>query len=182
MPIVKSHHEAWDGSGYPRGLKGTDIPMGARILSVVDCFDALTSDRPYRRALSEEAAIEILVAHRGTIYDPDVVNTFLRMYRELQSPPAARAGASERAHAGSPAAEQPPIDAAAPAAEESDEIALASFARLAADSGTAVDLIALAAALLRRDATRPAPPAPSTSPMMTTCSSSRMPWDVSLRR
>ena len=49
VPIVQCHHENWDGSGYPRGVAGEDIPIGARILSVVDCFDALTSDRPYRR-------------------------------------------------------------------------------------------------------------------------------------
>ena len=152
VPIVKSHHEAWDGSGYPQGLKGTDIPIGARILSVVDCFDALTSDRPYRRALSEEAAIEILVAHRGTVYDPNVVDAFLRMYRELQPSPVTGAEVTGPAQITCAAAQDEPSTVAAAAGrEESDEIALASFGRLASDSGTAVDLISLAAAFLQRD-------------------------------
>jgi putative nucleotidyltransferase with HDIG domain len=76
VPIVRHHHENWDGSGYPDGLRGTDIPIGARILAVIDCFDALTSDRPYRRALLETEAMEILMQRRGTMYDPLVVDTF----------------------------------------------------------------------------------------------------------
>ena len=79
VPIVRHHHESWDGSGYPAGIKGTDIPIGARILSVVDCFDALTSDRPYRPKLSDEQAIAILLERRGTMYDPLMVDTFLRL-------------------------------------------------------------------------------------------------------
>ena len=85
VPIVQCHHESWDGSGYPRGLKGTDIPVGARVLAVVDCFDALTSDRPYRRALTEAAAIEVLLSRRGTMYDPQVVDAFLHIYRECDT-------------------------------------------------------------------------------------------------
>src|SRR5689334_6356280 len=83
VPIVRCHHENWDGTGYPRGVRGADIPIGARILSVVDCFDALTSDRPYRSALSDEAAFDILRARRGTMYEPMVVDTFIRVHREL---------------------------------------------------------------------------------------------------
>jgi len=83
VPIVRHHHENWDGSGYPQGLKGTDIPIGARILSVVDCFDALTSDRPYRPRLSDAAALEILRERRGWMYDPLVVDTFATVHREL---------------------------------------------------------------------------------------------------
>jgi putative nucleotidyltransferase with HDIG domain len=79
VPIVRHHHENWDGSGYPDGLKGTQIPLGARILSVVDCFDALTSDRPYRPRLTDEDAIAILMARRGTMYDPLVVDTFIEV-------------------------------------------------------------------------------------------------------
>jgi putative nucleotidyltransferase with HDIG domain len=79
VPIVRHHHENWDGTGYPDGLAGDAIPLGARILQVVDCFDALTSHRPYRRALSTSEAIAILQERRGTIYDPAVVDAFVRM-------------------------------------------------------------------------------------------------------
>ena len=60
VPIVRHHHENWDGTGYPDGLKGAEIPLGARILSVVDCYDALTSDRPYRRRMTDEQALKII--------------------------------------------------------------------------------------------------------------------------
>ena len=81
VPIVRHHHENWDGSGYPDHLSGTDIPIGARILSVVDCFDALTSDRPYRPRLSDAEAIAILQERRGSMYDPLVVDVFIEMQR-----------------------------------------------------------------------------------------------------
>ncbi len=83
VPIVRHHHENWDGTGYPDGLKGSEIPIGARILSVVDCFDALTSDRPYRPRLSEAEAIKILVTRRGTMYDPLVIDTFLAVHSQI---------------------------------------------------------------------------------------------------
>lgn len=85
VPIVRHHHENWDGSGYPDKLAGTDIPIGARILAVVDCYDALTSDRPYRPRLSDEQAVAILLQRRGTMYDPLVVDTFIRVHAELSA-------------------------------------------------------------------------------------------------
>ena len=83
VPIVRHHHESWDGTGYPAGLKGTDIPIGARILSVVDCFDALTSDRPYRPRLSNDEALRVLIERRGSMYDPLIVDTFVRVHSEI---------------------------------------------------------------------------------------------------
>jgi diguanylate cyclase (GGDEF)-like protein/putative nucleotidyltransferase with HDIG domain len=83
VPIVRHHHEAWDGSGYPSGLSGSGIPIGARILAVVDCFDALTSDRPYRPRLTDRDALRILQERRGTMYDPLVVDTFVRVYAQI---------------------------------------------------------------------------------------------------
>jgi len=80
VPIVRHHHENWDGTGYPSGIKGTDIPIGARILSVVDCFDALTSDRPYRPRLSDTDALAILTQRRGSMYDPIIVDAFMVMH------------------------------------------------------------------------------------------------------
>jgi diguanylate cyclase (GGDEF)-like protein/putative nucleotidyltransferase with HDIG domain len=83
VPIVRHHHENWNGTGYPDGVSGTDIPIGARILSVVDCFDALTSDRPYRPRLSDKDALRILIERRGTMYDPLVVDTFLQVHTDI---------------------------------------------------------------------------------------------------
>jgi putative nucleotidyltransferase with HDIG domain len=85
VPIVRHHHENWDGTGYPDKLAGETIPLGARILAVVDCFDALTSDRPYRRALSSIEAIDILRQRRGTMYDPAVVDMFVMTVPSLES-------------------------------------------------------------------------------------------------
>lgn len=85
VPIVRHHHENWDGSGYPDKLRGTEIPLGARILSVVDCYDALTSDRPYRPKLSVAEAIAIVMQRRGSMYDPLVVDTFVARLGELES-------------------------------------------------------------------------------------------------
>jgi putative nucleotidyltransferase with HDIG domain len=85
VPIVRHHHENWDGSGYPDGLSGEDIPIGARILSVVDCFDALTSHRPYRPRMEDAAALQIVIDRSGSMYDPRVVNAFLKMHEVVAS-------------------------------------------------------------------------------------------------
>jgi putative nucleotidyltransferase with HDIG domain len=84
-PIVRHHHENWDGSGYPAGLKGQDIPLGARMLSVVDCYDALTSDRPYRPRMSRQQAEQILRERRGKSYDPWVVDRFIAILDKLEA-------------------------------------------------------------------------------------------------
>ena len=75
-PLILSHHERWDGRGYPQGLKAEDIPLGARILTVVDYFDALTSDRPYHRAMDHEAALSVLEQESGKALDPQVLKMF----------------------------------------------------------------------------------------------------------
>src|SRR5687767_11251452 len=95
VPIVRHHHENWDGRGYPTGISGTDIPLGARILSVVDCFDALNSDRPYRPRLEPDEAFEILRARRGTMYDPLIVDKFITSYTQI-APLAISAGQEAR--------------------------------------------------------------------------------------
>ena len=84
-PIVRSHHERWDGSGYPDGLKGEEIPKGARVLAAVDCLDALASHRQYRNALPLDAAMEKVVSMSGTSFDPAVVEILGRRYRELEA-------------------------------------------------------------------------------------------------
>jgi diguanylate cyclase (GGDEF)-like protein/putative nucleotidyltransferase with HDIG domain len=83
-PIVRSHHEKWDGSGYPDGLKSENIPIGARILSAVDCLDALASDRQYRRALPLEEAMDYVAGLSGRSFDPQVVDILKANYREFE--------------------------------------------------------------------------------------------------
>jgi putative nucleotidyltransferase with HDIG domain len=85
VPIVRAHHEKWDGSGYPYGLKGEEIPIGARILAVVDCLDALASDRQYRRALPLDEAMARVAYEAGTSFDPAVVRALQSRYRELEA-------------------------------------------------------------------------------------------------
>jgi HD-GYP domain-containing protein (c-di-GMP phosphodiesterase class II) len=76
--IVRHHHERWDGRGYPHGLRGTDIPFGSRVIAVADSFDAMTTDRPYRRAMSAEKAMAILTGGRGREWDAAIVDAFLQ--------------------------------------------------------------------------------------------------------
>jgi HD-GYP domain-containing protein (c-di-GMP phosphodiesterase class II) len=80
--IVYAHHEHYDGSGYPRGLKGDQIPLGARIFAVVDAYDAMTSHRPYRKARPHRNAMEEIVRNSGSQFDPDVVRAFLEAERQ----------------------------------------------------------------------------------------------------
>lgn len=84
VPIVRAHHEKWDGSGYPNGLAGDAIPIGARILAAVDCLDALASDRQYRKALPLDMAMAKVAAEAGTSFDPKIVAILQRRYIELE--------------------------------------------------------------------------------------------------
>ncbi|MBZ5600309.1 MAG: diguanylate cyclase [Acidobacteriia bacterium] len=85
VPIVRAHHERWDGSGYPFGLKGEEIPIGARILSAVDYLDALASDRQYRRALPLQDVMQSLATESGKSFDPKVVEVLQRRYLDLEA-------------------------------------------------------------------------------------------------
>lgn len=146
VPIVRHHHESWDGSGYPDGLRGAEIPIGARIIAVVDCFDALTSVRPYRGRMSDEDALRIVTARRGTMYDPEVVDVFVRSYREIMPSaeevhPIARAVGAARAMA---ADAEPGLAAARPEAPVVEELsAFTSLSRALAGEAGLSDLGAL---------------------------------------
>jgi HD-GYP domain-containing protein (c-di-GMP phosphodiesterase class II) len=83
LDIPGSHHEKWDGTGYPRGLKGEQIPLAARIFTVVDVYDALTSDRPYRKAWTSQKALQYIIEEKGKFFDPRVVDVFLSMKQEI---------------------------------------------------------------------------------------------------
>jgi putative nucleotidyltransferase with HDIG domain len=139
-PIVRHHHENWNGSGYPAGLKGQEIPVGARILSVVDCYDALTSDRPYRPRYTREHAEQVLRERRGTWYDPWVVDAFLRIVADLE-----RADAEEEKKvAGQPLARptSSQLDViAATTAEEREFNELRRELPLATTVGAAADIL-----------------------------------------
>jgi len=83
--IVRHHHENWDGTGYPDGLRGDAIPLGARVLAIVDCYDAITSDRPYRRALPHDRAAAMILERRGTMYQPEISDAFFRVIGDLRT-------------------------------------------------------------------------------------------------
>ena len=92
IEVIRCHHERWDGRGYPDGLAGEDIPLAARIFSVCDTFDAMTSDRPYRRAMPFDYAVEEIERCGGTQFDPEVVGFFIRMCSQLRGGSGAVAG------------------------------------------------------------------------------------------
>ncbi len=100
LAIPHSHHERWDGTGYPLGLKGRDIPIAARLFAVVDVYDALTSDRPYRQAWPQERALTYVKEQSGTHFDPGVVQVFLEMLEERRSERSG--GGASRTHARGP--------------------------------------------------------------------------------
>jgi len=81
--IALTHHERWDGSGYPRGLKGTEIPVSGQIVAVADVFDALTSERPYKKALSIEKSIAIIIESRHTHFNPRIIDAFIAVKDEI---------------------------------------------------------------------------------------------------
>jgi putative nucleotidyltransferase with HDIG domain len=85
VPVVRHHHERWDGRGYPDGLRGDEIPMTARILTLSDCFDAVREHRNYREAMTRDQAVEMLKEGSGTVFDPNVVRTFLEHLEEFES-------------------------------------------------------------------------------------------------
>jgi len=124
VPIVRAHHERWDGSGYPHGLKGEEIPIGARILSVVDCLDALASDRQYRRALPLAEAMAHVASEAGTSFDPKVVDVLARRYQELeekaQNTPLSKRKLSTRMHISNGLAPAAGLEVSEGAAETTD--------------------------------------------------------------
>ena len=152
VPIVQCHHENWDGTGYPRGISGADIPIGARILSVVDCFDAITSDRPYRGRMTVAAALQILRERSGRMYDPHVVATFIDIYQSIPIAPGDIVAGHEvlqRIHASRneiDAPREPVADVAG--AASANLLAFVSLARTAAGEACVSDVLALGSTLL----------------------------------
>jgi putative nucleotidyltransferase with HDIG domain len=141
-PIVRHHHEQWDGRGYPAGLRGQEIPIGARILSVVDCYDALTSDRPYRPRMTRPQAEQVLRDRRGKTYDPWIVDQFLAILDELEALDAAERRATADSMAGDLRPNQLDVIAATTAEER-------EFGELRRDLSRAPDLAAAIEVLLR---------------------------------
>ena len=101
IPIVRHHHERWDGRGYPDGIKGDQIPITARIMSVIDCFDSVREDRPFRPGKSREAAIDLLKKGTGTHFDPRIVDMFITHLSEFEDEIAAQ-GLGDQVHASVP--------------------------------------------------------------------------------
>lgn len=152
VPIVRAHHENWDGTGYPNGLRGEEIPIGARILSIVDCYDALTSDRPYRSAMTESEALDIIRARRGTMYQPLLVDVFERVCRDIApisvAPALLQKAVQQINKAVAPAAPFVPPRAAARATtpvEEPESLrALVNLTRIVAGQPRSADVASMA--------------------------------------
>ena len=155
VPIVRHHHENWDGTGYPDGISGREIPIGARILAVVDCFDALTSDRPYRKRMTEAEALRILHERRGTMYDPVVVDVFSANYQRIMPEPDAAVHRASRAvgRARPALPPRPNFTEADPAPKQastvSEVLAISSLARAVSGNASICDVGALAWMTLR---------------------------------
>jgi len=92
IEVVTNHHERWGGEGYPSGLKGHDIPLGARIVSLVDAYVAMTSERPYRRSLPYEKARQVIAENWGTPFDPAIVDVFLDVLEKIEKRSRLKAG------------------------------------------------------------------------------------------
>jgi diguanylate cyclase (GGDEF)-like protein/putative nucleotidyltransferase with HDIG domain len=124
VSVVRAHHEKWDGSGYPYGIKQLEIPVGARILSAVDCLDALASDRQYRRALPLDQAMQVVVSESGKAFDPKIVNILKNRYLELEelarSAPQSRIKLSKTMKIERGAAPDAGFEAAAPSSSDLD--------------------------------------------------------------
>jgi putative nucleotidyltransferase with HDIG domain len=152
VPIVRHHHEHWNGKGYPAGISGTDIPLGARILSVVDCFDALTSDRPYRPRLTNEEAFATILKGRGSLYDPLIVDTFIKAYPQI-APLALKAGTEatsliDASHIANDRPTPNPLQRIRVSATETS--LLDSYGRAIADSKTSAEAVDAASQCLRK--------------------------------
>jgi diguanylate cyclase (GGDEF)-like protein len=121
-PAIRYHHERWDGRGYPDGLKREEIPLAARILAVIDCYDALTTDRPYRKALTHREAAEFLSRESGRSFDPRVVDALFD-YLEARPPaPAARCAAGPATQTAEPAGGEPAAPGSLSAAQRELEV------------------------------------------------------------
>jgi putative nucleotidyltransferase with HDIG domain len=159
VPIVRHHHENWDGTGYPDKLKGSEIPLGARILSVVDCYDALTSDRPYRGRMTEEEAMAILRQRRGTMYDPMIVDTFIAAVSRIMPTaeslphPAARAIGDARARDKQEAEAARAAAPAGPSSLDDGVLAVTSLTRALNGQARVGDIGALLWMILRQSLT-----------------------------
>jgi diguanylate cyclase (GGDEF)-like protein/putative nucleotidyltransferase with HDIG domain len=169
VPIVRHHHERWDGGGYPDGLRGEQIPMTARILTVADCFDAVREDRQYRKGMSREEACQFLREGAGRQFDPNVVEAFLNNLPNYEDEitahkasvkplltPTTQAGISERARKATPAAglavaaQEPPDYVKQIKSAHTEVAALYEMAQTLSGSIDVQDVVALAAKQLER--------------------------------